>query len=123
MEEQIAADDAEIEEFRKKFGDAEAAKLAADLYKLRRPPPEPSTFAGLPRWAVVLIFIWVALLETADKLPRLLLAFPGYEATLAEYKAKMMQPDLTRAQLDKAIADVTISQVNASYAKAVGKYP
>jgi len=59
-------------------------------------------FSGMPRSIIILIAIWVGLLETADKLPRLLLAFPGYEATLAEYQAKMMQPDITAAQLEKA---------------------
>ncbi len=83
--------------------DEKAATFEADLYKLRHTPaPEPSTFAGFPRWLVVLFVIWVALLETADKLPRLLLSFPGYEATLAEYQAKMMQPDITAAQLERA---------------------
>ncbi len=108
MEAQIAAiatDNAVIEDYRAKFGDTEAAKFAADLYKLRRTPapvsPAP-TWSGLPRSIIILIAIWVGLLETADKLPRLLLAYPGYEATLAEYQAKMMQPDITAAQLEKA---------------------
>ena len=101
----IAADNVAIEDYRAKFGDTEAAKFAADLYKLRRTPapvsPAP-TWSGLPRSIIILIAIWVGLLETADKLPRLLLAYPGYEATLAEYQAKMMQPDITAAQLEKA---------------------
>ncbi|MGO9047823.1 MAG: hypothetical protein ACLQFW_13215, partial [Xanthobacteraceae bacterium] len=107
MEAQIAAiaeDNAAIEQYRAKFGDEKAAQFAADLYKLRR-TPAPATgglWPGTPRSIIVLIAIWVGLLETADKLPRLLLAYPGYEATLAEYQAKMMQPDLTQAQLEKA---------------------
>jgi hypothetical protein len=135
---QIAADEAEVEKMREKFGDAEAAKLAADLYKIRRtPPPAASGFSQFPRGIVILIALWVGLLETADKLPKLLLTIPQYEATLAEYNAKLLQPDLTSAQLTRAkneatasallmsktLADLTISQVNASYAKAIGKYP
>lgn len=97
-----AEDDAAVEEYRAKFGDTEAAKLAADLYKLRRTPAPASTFAGLPRGIILLIAIWVGLLETAEKLPFLLLAYPQYEATLAEIQARMMQPNLVAAQLDKA---------------------
>jgi hypothetical protein len=46
LAEQIAADDAAVEALRAKFGDAAAAKLAADLYKLRRNPPH-----GQQTWA------------------------------------------------------------------------
>ena len=86
------------------FGKEATAQFAADLYKLKRAEKAaaPSTFGGFPRWAVAALAVWLALLETADKLPRLLLAYPGYEATLAEFHAKMMQPDLVQAQLDKA---------------------
>lgn len=100
-----AEDAAAVEEYRAKFGDEKAAQFAADLYKLRRTPapaPETPIFGVFPRWTLVLIAIWLALLETAEKLPRLLLAFPGYEATLAEMQAKMMQPQITAAQLAKA---------------------
>src|SRR5208283_759817 len=82
-----------------------SCEIRGRYYKLRRTPapvsPAP-TWSGLPRSIIILIAIWVGLLETADKLPRLLLAYPGYEATLAEYQAKMMQPDITAAQLEKA---------------------
>ncbi len=100
-----AEDDAQVQAYRAKFGDDKAAEFAADLYKLRRTPapaPETPIFGVFPRWTLVLIAMWLALLETADKLPRLLLAVPGYEATLAELQAKMMQPDITAAQLAKA---------------------
>lgn len=100
-----AEDDAAVEAYRTKFGDDKAAEFAADLYKARRtapPAPETPIFGVFPRWTLVLIAVWLALLETAEKLPRLLLAFPGYEATLAELQAKMMQPDITAAQLAKA---------------------
>ncbi len=46
--EEIAANSAAVDDIRAKFGNAEAAKLAANLYKLRRNPPT-STFGGLPR--------------------------------------------------------------------------
>lgn len=116
--EEIAADDAAVEDIRAKFGDPEASKLAADLYKLRRNPPAASTFAGFPRWMVVLIVLWVAALETADKLPRLLLSYPTYEATLAEIDVKKMQPDLTKAQLQKAQNEATASELQPDLTKA-----
>jgi hypothetical protein len=98
---QIAEDNAAVEDYRTKFGDTEDAKFAADLYKLRR-TPDTGLAARFPRGIVILIAIWVGLLETADKLPLLLLSIPKYEATVAEYQAKLLQPELTQAQLDKA---------------------
>lgn len=111
IDEQEILDNVAVEVHRQMFGDAEGAKLAADLYKLRRAAmtAAPSTFAGFPRWAIAALAVWLALLETADKLPRLLLAYPGYEATLAEFNAKMLQPDLVQAQLDKAKNDASAS--------------
>ena len=93
-----------VERHRTQFGDAAAEQLAAEIYKLRITPQPSSSagFYGFPRFVIVLIALWVALLETAEKLPRLMLAYPGYEATLAELKAKMMQPDITAAQLERA---------------------
>jgi hypothetical protein len=117
MAQQLAADEAAVEAIRRQFGDAEAAKLAADLYKLRR-TPAPSTFAGFPRWAVVGIALWLAVLETADKLPQVLLAYPRYEAALADVKTKLMQPDLTAAQLTKAQNDATASVYQTRLAAA-----
>jgi hypothetical protein len=102
---QIAEDNAAVDAYRRKFGDAEAAKFAADLYKLRRTPAPASSFAGLPRAVILLIAIWIGLLETAEKLPFLLLSYPQYQATLAEIHAKMLQPDLVAAQLEKARFD------------------
>jgi hypothetical protein len=161
-----AVEDAlQVEAVRQRLGDAEAARFQAELYlrRAQQPAPSPvapasSMFSGFPRWLVVLVAIWIGLLETADKLPRLLLAFPAYEATLAEYQAKMMQPDVTTAQLEKArneakasailpasalaqydkarheaeaasylprksASDADIAEVNAHYAKDIGKYP
>lgn len=110
MDEQIAKDDAAVEALRKKFGDAEAAKLAADLYKLRRSADTGlGVLSNAPRAIVILIALWVGLLETADKLPKLLLAYPAYEATLAEYHAKMFQPALVAAQAFKAEVDAGAS--------------
>lgn len=117
-QDEIAADNAAVEDIRAKFGNAEAAKLAADLYKLQRNPPAAPTFAGFPRWAVVLVVLWVAALETADKLPRLLLAYPAYEATLAEYEAKMMQPDMVQAQLVKARNEAKASNLQPDMMQA-----
>ena len=107
----VAADNKAVEDFRQKFGDADAAKLWADLYKIRRTPAPASSFAGLPRAIILLIAIWVGLLETAEKLPFLLLSYPQYEATLAEIHAKMLQPDLVAAQLDKARSDAKTAAI------------
>jgi arginine repressor len=112
---QIAEDDAAIAKQREMFGDASAAQLAADLYKLRR-TPDNSLMGRFPRGLVVLIAIWVALLETADKLPKLLLSIPQYEATLAEYHAKLLQPDLVQAQLDKARYDAKAAAISPDLA-------
>lgn len=111
-EAQIAADNAMVEEVRAKAGEAEAAKLAGELYKLRRTPApasEGALWSGLPRGLIVLIAIWVGLLETADKLPQLFLAYPKYQATLAEYHAQMFQPALVSAQAFKAEVDASAS--------------
>jgi len=97
---QIAADDEAVEAMRQKFGDAEAARLAADLYKLRR--SQAPTVWGFPRWVVIGIALWAAVLETVDKLPQLMLTVPRYQAALADVKVKLMQPDMTTAQLAKA---------------------
>lgn len=104
MAAQIAADNAMVEEVRAKAGEAEAAKLAGELYKLRRSTPD-GLFSATPRGIIILIAIWVGLLETADKLPQLFLAYPKYEATLAEYRAKTFQPALVAAQAYKAEID------------------
>jgi uncharacterized protein YecT (DUF1311 family) len=103
-QEEMAADKEAVDAYREHYGDAAAALFAAEVYKMRLTPQPhtPGTFYGFPRFAIVLIALWLALLETADKLPKLFLAFPAYEATLAEMHAKMMQPDITAAQLDKA---------------------
>ena len=114
-------DEAAVDALRKKFGDAEAAKLAADLYKLRRTPAPAASapsWSGLPRGLIVLVAIWVGLLETADKLPRLLLTVPLYEATLADYHAKMMQPDLMAAQVEKAQMEAKAASFQPAMAAA-----
>lgn len=106
---QIAADDAAVDAIRAKFGDAEAAKLAADLYRLRRSPTN-SFLTGLPRWALLGAALWVGLLETADKLPFVLLSVPRYQAELAEAKTKMTQLDLVIAQLEKTRYEARAAQ-------------
>ena len=108
---QNAADDAEVEKVRQQFGEAKAAELAVEIAKLRRTPTPAGAFTGLPRVAIVLIAAWVALLETAEKLPQLLLSIPQYQANLAEFHAKLMQPDLVAAQLDKAKADAKTAAI------------
>ena len=107
-----AADDAAVEEVRQQFGDQEAARLAADLYKLRR-SSGGHLWGVMPRWVIVIAALWVAVLETADKLPQLLLTFPRYKAALAEAEAKILQPSLLQAQLQKARNDVTVSDYAA----------
>ena len=98
---QKAADDAAVEDIRQKFGDQEAAKLAADLYKLRR-SSGGNLWGIMPRWVVIVAAIWLAVLETATRLPDLLLAYPKYQADKAEFQAKLLQPDLVAAELQKA---------------------
>jgi hypothetical protein len=87
---QTAADNAVIEDYRTKFGDAKAAEFAAQVYILRQTQAgaASSGFARFPRGIVILLAVWFALLETADKLPQLLLSIPKFEADFAEYEAK-----------------------------------
>jgi hypothetical protein len=108
---------AQIEAFRATATPEEAGKFAAELYKLRNTPGS-GTFGGFPRWLVVCIAVWLALLETSDKLPQLLLSYPRYQAALAEVQAKIMQPDLIQAQLDKARFDATAARYAADAAPA-----
>jgi hypothetical protein len=105
---QKAADDAAVEDVRQKFGDQEAARLAGELYKLRR-SSGGNLWGVMPRWIVFIAAVWLAVLETASRLPDLLLTYPRYEATKADYQAKILQPILLQAQLEKARNDVTIS--------------
>jgi hypothetical protein len=74
--------------------------------------------AGFPKWVVVLFAVWVVAIETADKLPQIMLSYPRYEAALAEAKAKIMQPDLVAAQLAKAQNDATTSSFQPQIADA-----
>jgi hypothetical protein len=98
---QKAADDVAVEEMRQQFGDQEAARLAADLYKLRR-SSGGNLWGVMPRWVVLVAAVWLAVLETASRLPDLLLTYPKYQADKAEFQAKILQPDLMAAQLEKA---------------------
>jgi len=110
-------DKAQIAEFRATATPEETGKFAAELYKLRNTPT--SGFLGrVPPWLVILIAVWVALIETADKLPQLALSFPRYEAALAEAQAKLLQPDLVRAQLDKAVNEAKASEYQPRTASA-----
>jgi hypothetical protein len=101
---------AQIETFRATATPDETARFAAELYKLRNTPGS-GMFAGFPVWLAVCIAVWLGLLETADKLPQLLLSYPRYEAALAEVQAKIMQPDLLAAQLTKARNEAEASQL------------
>ena len=92
---------AQIEAYGATATEKEKAEFRAELYKLRN-APSGSYFAGFPRAVVILIAIWFGLLETADKLPQLMLSYPRYQAALAEANAKLLQPDLVAAQLTKA---------------------
>ncbi len=60
------------------------------------------SWQGFPRWVIIIAALWVATLETADKVPQLLLTYPRYEAALAEAQAKLVQPEMVKAQLEKA---------------------
>jgi hypothetical protein len=52
---QEAADNAKVEAHRQLFGDEAAARLDADLYKIRRTSSGSSYLAGFSRWIVVLV--------------------------------------------------------------------
>jgi hypothetical protein len=95
-----AADAAAVEALRQKCGDQEAAKLAADLYKLRRTPSRG--IGSFPLWVAIPLGIWLVAVETAARLPDVLLSVPRYEATRAEYEAKKLQPLIAVAELEKA---------------------
>jgi hypothetical protein len=113
---QAAADNAAIDDYRAKFGDGEAAKFASQVYILRQTQAATakSGFARFPRSVVILLAVWFALLETADKLPQLLLSVPKFEADLAEYEAK---PELTRAGLEKATQDAASAHAQSCLAQ------
>lgn len=108
-------DNAQIAAFRATATPEEAGKFAAELYKLRN-TPSTNFLAGFPRGLVILIAVWFGVLETAEKIPMVLLSFPRYEAALAETQAKLMQPDLVRAQLDKAVSEATTAKYAAEAA-------
>lgn len=117
LAQQEAADAAKVEAYRQQFGNDAAAKLDADLYKLRRAPSGNGYLGGFPRWVVALVAVWVVALETADKLPKLMLAYPSYEAALAEIRVKMMQPDVVTAQLATARLEAEAAQYKPETAK------
>jgi hypothetical protein len=120
MAERIAAEDAEVEAIRQKFGDEKAAELAVEFAKRRR-APATGYLAGFPKWVVILVALWVASLETADKLPQLMLTYPRYEAALAEAKAKLLQPDLMTAQLATAQFQALAAAYQPATAEATQK--
>lgn len=108
---------ARVEEHRQKFGDVSAAQLDRTLLELQlQQNAASSRFAGFPKWLVILIAVWVGALETADKLPALLLAYPRYEANLAETQAKLLAPDLARAQLAAAESQAVVAKYDADAA-------
>jgi hypothetical protein len=117
LAQQEAADNAKVEEHRREFGDESAARLDARLYEFRR-TPSTSYLAGFPKWAVVLLALWVVALETADKLPQLLLSYPRYEAALAEIQVKLMQPAVVSAQLATAVNEAKASEFKPATAQA-----
>lgn len=106
----------QIEAYRLTASPEETAHFAADLYRLRA-TASGNFFAGFPRYVIILIAVWFGLLETADKLPQLLLAMPRYEAALAEAKAKLLQPDMVQAQLTKAENDAEASKLQPDMVK------
>lgn len=103
-----AEDDVTIEKMRAKFGDQEAAKLAAELYKHRR-TSRSDVFGVFPRWLVLFSAVVLALFETAQTLPQILLAVPRFQAELAK--------------AEQAQSEAAIAKVNEHFAKGYGKYP
>jgi hypothetical protein len=100
--------------------DEETARFAADIYK-QRISQSGNFFSSFPRWIIILIAIWFGLLETAEKLPLLMLSIPTYQATLAEAQAKLIQPDLAQAQLTKAQNEAKASDLSLRLATAQAK--
>jgi hypothetical protein len=110
------ADFDQIESFRTTATPEETAKFAAELYKIRN-TASANFFTTFPRWLILMIAVWFGLLETAEKLPMILLSFPRYQAELAEAQAKLLQPDLLRAQLTKAENEATASKLQPEMTK------
>lgn len=92
-------------------------RIEADLAALRQAKGS-GYLAGFPKWVVILFAVWVVAIETAEKLPQIMLSYPRYEATLAETQAKLMQPDLVRAQLTKAENEAKASALQPDLLKA-----
>ena len=92
-------------------------RIEADLAALRQTKGS-GYLAGFPKWVVILFAVWVVAIETAEKLPQIMLSYPRYEATLAETQAKLMQPDLVRAQLVKAENEAKASALQPDMLKA-----
>ena len=112
-----AADHAAIEEVRKHQGDAAASEFSSKLYLVRR-TPRTNYLAGFPKWGVILFAVWVVAIETADKLPQIMLSYPRYEAALAETQAKLLQPELVRAQLATAVNEAKASDLKPAMTQA-----
>lgn len=85
---------------------------------IRREVQSRSFFGGFPRWVLVAIALWIAVIETADKLPQIFLALPRYQAAMAEAQAKLLQPDLMAAQVKKAQFDAQTAGVQLERAQA-----
>lgn len=116
MAELTAEDKAQIETYRATATREETAQFAAELYKLRN-TGSGQFFSTFPRWIILLIAIWFGLLETAEKLPMLMLAYPRYQAALAEAQVKVLQPDLVIPQITKANNDALASAFQADMAR------
>ena len=75
-------------------------------------------FNNVPSWLIVVIAVWVALIETAEKVPMILLSYPRYEASKAEVEVKILQPDLLKAQITKAMNEAATSLIQIDLTKA-----
>ena len=111
-------DDAAVERTRQRFGDAEAAILNRELI-IKRTEPGGSWQSKLPVPLLILTGLLLFVFEVVAKAPEFFLAYGRFQATQAEYDAKLLQPAIAKAQLDRAEAEAITARAAADIAKAL----
>jgi hypothetical protein len=111
-------DDAAVERTRQRFGDAEAAILNRELI-IKRTEPGGSWQSKLPVPLLILTGLLLFVFEVVAKAPEFFLAYGRFQATQAEYDAKLLQPATAKAQLDRAEAEAITARAAADIAKAL----
>ena len=115
VQKQQEADDAAVEQTRQRFGDAEAAILNRELI-IKRTEPGGSWQSKLPVPLLILTGLLLFVFEVVAKAPEFFLTFGRFQATQAEYDAKLLQPAIAKAQLDRAEADAVTAKAAADVA-------